>query len=264
MEGAGSSCLFAPDASAMGMGTADHTVDADGMQNGVEPAKNQVGQSVLVARMAKTSELFRESFTGGKTDAELAALYDKWAKAYVADLSLAGYKAPENGAEHFRANLPKHLDPATAKVLDCGCGTGLVGAQLMLRTDRVPFCNLHGVDFSLGMLEQARDKPYRSLQQGNVLKPLDIADNEFDSLVTVGMFTAGNVGPEALDQLMRIVKPGGIVTATIQDHIYEPEGFPAKIAALEKAGVCTVIEHAKIVTMESLDTYGHCVTFAIL
>lgn len=212
-----------------------------------------------------TEESFlRESFTGKNTDAELATLYDKWAKKYAADTDSAGYKAPENCVERFRANLPKHIDPSSAKILDCGCGTGLAGVQLMLRSDRTPFLNLHGLDFSKGMLEEARDKPYRSLQEGNVLKPLDIADDEFDSLVSVGMFTTGHVGPQALAQLMRIVRPGGIVTATIQDHIYEPEGFPLEVAALEKAGVCSVVEMVKIVTLAELNTFGLCITFKVL
>lgn len=216
----------------------------------------------VFSRMSTQGSLFRAAVTNKSTD-DVEVIYDKWAKEYVADTASAGYKAPENAAEQFRKNLPRDVNPATAKILDCACGTGLAGVQLMQRSDRVPFLNVHGLDFSRGMLEEAQQKPYQSLQQGDVLKPLDIANDEFDSCLCVGMFS-GNVGPEALRQLMRIVSPGGIVTATVRDPIWDAKAFPAEITALEEAGVCSVVENVMVETMSELDTMGHCVTFKVL
>lgn len=231
---------------------------------------NQVGQDVLVGRLVNHSQLMRESFSGGKTDEQLSKVYDKWSKDYVKDTADAGYVAPQNTCKVFRKNLPPTLDPASAKILDCGCGTGLVADFLVTEASGQPgdekFLNLHGLDFSPGMLDGAREanKPYVSLQQGNVLTPMAIEDNEFDAMISVGMFTSGNVGPSALEQLMRIVKPGGIVTTSIQDHIFVPEGFPAEIERLEQEGVCKVASVEKIPTMTKVDTFGHVYTFQVL
>lgn len=230
----------------------------------------EVGREVLVGRLGPHSELMRQSFSGGKTDEELQKVYDTWSNDYLKDTANAGYVAPPNTCKVFRKNFPANLDPKTAKVLDCGCGTGLVADYLVTGASGQPgdekFLNLHGLDFSPGMLDKARDsnKPYVSLQQGNVLETLAIKDNDFDALISVGMFTSGNVGPSALEQLMRIVKPGGAVTISIQDHIFIPEGFPAEIERLEKKGICRVASVEMISTMTKIDTFGHVYTFEVL
>ncbi len=227
----------------------------------------QVGKDVLVSRMSESSALFRESFTARLKGKELAELYDKWAADYEKDTDGADYQAPQNTVAVFRKLFPSTMDPTTAKVLDCGCGTGKAAVFLSLNTDGRPrFENLHGLDFSPGMLRQAKANgmPYVSLMQGDVLQPLNIADNEFDAMVSVGMFTSGNVGPEAWPQLLRIVKPGGIVCASVQEHVYHPDGHPEKLRQLERDGKCRVIDEERVVTMARLDTHGIIVTVEVL
>mgnify|MGYP002860822713 CR=1 FL=1 len=62
-----------------------------------------------------------------KNPAELADAYAEWAKDYDADLvDKMGYEAPFEAA----ALLQGQLGSTDSKILDAGCGTGLVGKAL--------------------------------------------------------------------------------------------------------------------------------------
>ena len=61
-----------------------------------------------------------------------AATYDAWAGDYDRELAEWGYEAPDRAAEY----LAKHLDDsAGARVLDCGCGTGMTGVKVAFIAD---------------------------------------------------------------------------------------------------------------------------------
>jgi ubiquinone/menaquinone biosynthesis C-methylase UbiE len=67
-----------------------------------------------------------------------------------------------------------------------------------------------GIDSSSGMLIQAARKGCYPLLCRMVLgPPLGFADHCFDGIVASGVFTPGHAPPEALYELVRIVKPGG-------------------------------------------------------
>ena len=54
------------------------------------------------------------------------------------------------------------------------------------------------------------------------------------------VFTHGHVGSERLDELVRIVKSGGIICFTINEGVYESYGFNSKIKKLESEHVWKV------------------------
>jgi len=57
---------------------------------------------------------------------ELKERYDQWAKDYDSDLNEGfGYLGPQRAVEFFA-----RLVPRTARILDAGAGTGLVGELL--------------------------------------------------------------------------------------------------------------------------------------
>jgi predicted TPR repeat methyltransferase len=87
--------------------------------------------------------------------ADVAALYDDWViTRYDADLAAWGYDAPVRAADMMSMLMSKSEGP----VLDAGCGSGLVGAELQ-RRGLVPII---GGDFSAASVETARS---RGLQQ---------------------------------------------------------------------------------------------------
>ncbi|XP_033620786.1 methyltransferase-like protein 27 isoform X2 [Fukomys damarensis] len=84
--------------------------------------------------------------------------YDHWAPNYDQDVAALQYRAPSLAVDCLTQALPPL--PHTALILDVACGTGLVAAELQARG----FLQLHGVDGSPKMLEQARIRGlYRQL-----------------------------------------------------------------------------------------------------
>lgn len=85
------------------------------------------------------------------SDRCVAHVFDEFAASFDRKGSLLQYRAPQLCAD-LLATLADRL-PASAVILDAGCGTGLCGPLLR------PFCSrLVGVDLSSRMLERARDR----------------------------------------------------------------------------------------------------------
>jgi predicted TPR repeat methyltransferase len=157
---------------------------------------------------------------------ELAAAYADWAESYDADLiGEMGYQAPVAAADL----LHMHLGSQSIRILDAGCGTGLVGQEL----SRLGYRQLVGLDYSADMLEHARLKGvYRQLLQRDLTKPLDIEDNHFDAIICVGTFTLGHVGPNTLTELVRITQAGGLICFTVRDEAWTQDNYETTINAL--------------------------------
>jgi len=86
---------------------------------------------------------------------EIAALYDRWAAAdYDADLEAWNYEAPARAASIVAEAL---AGAAGARILDAGCGTGLVGAALRA----LDAGHIVGGDFSPSSVDVARLDPAR-------------------------------------------------------------------------------------------------------
>ncbi len=81
----------------------------------------------------------------------------------------------------------------------------------------------------------ARKRVYSRLHRLALGQPLPFADGAFAGVVSAGVFTTGHVGAEALPELIRIVRPGGVIVLTVKNTLWE-SGFPERIAELEAAG----------------------------
>lgn len=78
-------------------------------------------------------------------------LYNIWAPTYDADMADQAYRAPKLIGELVKDTLKVS---ATARILDVGCGTGLLGKELL----GLEYTNIDGLDFSHEMLKLARKK----------------------------------------------------------------------------------------------------------
>ena len=172
-----------------------------------------------------------------KSPAECESTYDEWAATYEYDTTQGmGYAAPTHAAERLSRLLS---DRPRAEVLDAGCGTGLVGAALAGHGLEV----VDGVDLSSAMLEHARGKGvYRALDKADLTERLSVDDGSYDAVICVGTLTEGHVGPEALDELVRVARPGAPVVVTVLDRIWEPHGYKARAEALHEAGAARLEE----------------------
>lgn len=164
---------------------------------------------------------------------DLAHYYDRLAAEYENEMGL-DYAVPEQSV----ALLCRQVD-FTARILDAGCGTGLIGQLLHTRG----YTRVEGLDLSTGMLAGARAKNcYAALHQGALGKNLDFPTATFDAVVCGGVFVRGHAAADSLDELIRITKSGGIIAFTLRPEFYENSDFKDKMANLEKAGHWHLLE----------------------
>ena len=165
---------------------------------------------------------------------EIARLYDDWSKTYDAEMARAGYRHPSICLALFARHVPSGSRP----VLDAGAGTGLVGDWLGI----IGYHEVEALDISSGMLAVAAQKNiYTRLHEAALGQPLPFADGHFAAIVSAGVFTTGHVGPEGLDELVRICRPGGCIVLTVKTTLWD-EGLSRKVNELASAGLVTLAE----------------------
>ena len=137
--------------------------------------------------------------------------------------------------------LKKYALNKNSKILDAGCGTGLVGIQLK----KYGYLNIEGVDFSQSMLDLVPQNIYQKIEKIDLNKPLKFKNNIYDVVMCVGTFTYGHVKPHSLDEIIRITKNKGLICFTVNEGIYEEYGFDKKIKELSDSKSWNVKEFFK-------------------
>ncbi|KAM5262283.1 methyltransferase-like protein 27 isoform 3-T5 [Hipposideros larvatus] len=134
--------------------------------------------------------------------------YDRWAPDYDQDVAILQYSAPRLAVDCLTQALSG--PPHATLILDVACGTGLVAAELQARG----FLQLHGVDGSPGMLEQARARGlYQRLSLCTLgQEPLPSPKGTFDAVLMVGALSDGQVPCSAIPELLRVTKPASSLT----------------------------------------------------
>ena len=152
--------------------------------------------------------------------------YDEWGKKnkYDKDMEDWNYTGPKETV----AVLKKYALDKDIKILDAGCGTGLVGVELK----KFGYANIDGVDLSQKLLDLVPKNYYNKLEQIDLNKLLKIENNFYDVVMCVGTFTFGHVKPPALDEFVRVIKNNGLICFTVNEGIYEEYGFDKKIKKL--------------------------------
>lgn len=113
----------------------------------------------------------------------VTVLFDDYASRFDESLAKLDYCGPQLVVEAL-ASL--EVKPTSAwRVLDAGCGTGLVGEVLR------PFaCRLVGVDLSENMLQQSTNRRlYDELVQGDMTVAMQTRPDEFDLVVAADSLT---------------------------------------------------------------------------
>ena len=174
-----------------------------------------------------------------KAGKEVEDYYDEWTVENKYDKDMVDWKY--SGPQETVDLLKKHTPSKDIKILDAGCGTGLVGIELK----KNGFQNFDGADFSQKMLDLVPMNIYRNLFKIDLNKKIDIKDNTYEGITCVGTFTFGHVNPPALDEMVRISKTGSLICFTINIGIYEEYGFDKKIKELEDKNSWKIIEFFK-------------------
>ena len=170
---------------------------------------------------------------------DLLKYYQNWTKKnkYNQDMVDLNYTAPKETV----LLLKKYALNNKCKILDAGCGTGLVGIELK----KNGYSNIYGIDFSQNMIDQIPKDIYNKIEKIDLNKPLKFKTDMYDVVMCVGTFTYGHVKPKALEELIRIIKNGGLICFTINEGIYEKYGFDKKIKELSKKKLWDVKEFFK-------------------
>ena len=165
--------------------------------------------------------------------------YDNWTinNKYNQDMINWKYVAPKNAVNLFS----KFTKNKKQKILDAGCGTGLVGVELMKKG----FTNTIGADFSKSMLNLVPKKLYKSLELIDLNKKLDFKNNSFDAVICVGTFTYGHVKANTLNEFIRITKKDGVICFTINEGIYFKYKFDEKIKELSNKKIWKILKFLK-------------------
>lgn len=147
--------------------------------------------------------------TATKTEARAGSYYDKIAAYYDLTFKLNGYG---RSLDQYFGIHPLPVSRG-AKILDAGCGTGLLTLAL-LRNLHFPV-NITSLDLSATSISAARkaveESPGRTrdvtFAEGNLLS-LPFSDNSLDLVVTSGAIEYVPLG-EGMTEIARVIAPGG-------------------------------------------------------
>ena len=183
----------------------------------------------------KAQQFLKEAYA---TDDESSQLefYKKWAQDYDEQMEQGLlYLSPRQ----ISLALAKYLKDKNGPVIDIGCGTGLTAKALAEQG----FSIIDGLDYSAEMVEIARQKQiYRDLFVADLNQPLEFADQSYAGIICSGTFTHGHVGPEPLDELVRLLQPGGFLACTVHKDLWQEKGFEDKFNSLESTQSLTELE----------------------
>jgi predicted TPR repeat methyltransferase len=198
------------------------------------------------------------------------ALYARWAATYDSGFIVESqYRYHEQVAAVFAAHCLAVVGVDEA-VVDIGCGTGLGGAALRCHGA----ATIDGIDISPEMLQQAAmklhgGKPvYRTLVEADLTRPLAVADGSYAGALSVGTFTHGHVGPEALAGVLRIIRPGGRAAFGINAAHFATAGFGPVLDRLGHSGTICDLRLVDVpiydgADMADPDQYAHVAVLTV-
>ena len=138
--------------------------------------------------------------------AQVASAYDRWAPAY--DMIFGPV------FRRGRSDAIVAAERIGGRILEVGVGTGISLPQYR------PSSRITGVDISDAMLDKARERvtdlKLTNVEQIAVMdaEALDFPDDSFDVVVAQYVITAVPNPERALDELLRVVRPGGEIVIT--------------------------------------------------
>ena len=132
------------------------------------------------------------------------------------------------GATDGPAFVAQHL-PRDGRILDAGCGTGLIGAALAARGYR----DLTGIDISAGMLNRARARA--GVYSGGLVKAdlcsMPFPEASFDAVVCIAVLTYAPSIERIFTEFERVTRLGGILAFSHRIDLETDCGFAEALIA---------------------------------
>jgi 2-polyprenyl-3-methyl-5-hydroxy-6-metoxy-1,4-benzoquinol methylase len=189
-------------------------------------------------------DIIKESHALSGEPDELEQYYEKWAQTYDKDVSSEQYCGPEYITDFFAEVAKKedfNKEHFELNILDAGCGTGLVGVVLQQKG----YQTIDGCDLSDKMVEIAQKTGAYQTLTGRVdlNQMLTFKAAQYDVILSCGVFTLGHVPPTALEELIRVTKPGGLIVMSTRKSYYDSTDFQAVSDHLIKEGKIKKVGH---------------------
>ena len=156
-----------------------------------------------------------------KSPSDNIELYSSWAETYDLDfIDEMQYELHFHVANAFVSNGGRGL------ILDVGAGTGALAEALL---NKAKF-KIEATDISKEMLEVAKSKKfYKGSFLSDLTKEIPVDDDHYDGVVSSGTFTHGHVGPNAIHELIRITKPGGLIVISVNEKHWISLDFKSEV-----------------------------------
>lgn len=157
-------------------------------------------------------DMLERNQTDSAPSAYVVRLFDHYADQFDHHLqNELGYRAPFDIVRLLDQHVPEQHG---WRVLDLGCGTGLVAEALAGRAQ-----SLVGVDLSEKMLRRARERgDYTHLACADVLQHLQQAESgSADTVIATDVFIYVGKIDEVVAQTHRLLSPGGLFAFTVED-----------------------------------------------
>ena len=179
-----------------------------------------------------TEERLNSLRQGSTETAAVKSYYDEMADHYDDTLAAWQYRAPEDACDLLTPHLVEH-----ARVLDVGCGTGLMGRALMRRGTFL----VDGIDISDASLRHAEGRGCyaRLIRHDLQAVPLPVEDDRYDAAAAVGVMSYIADASALMRDLCRAVRPGGLITFTQRTDFWQDRDFAGMIETLEGEGLWT-------------------------
>ena len=140
----------------------------------------------------------------------LSDTYDRASSKHLGSAKSCGYSG--NSGYLPRLNILRRwidFDKVRGKkIIDIGCGTGLMTEQLAEKND------VWGIDISLGLLNIARKKGLKTILASAYSLPF--SSNDFNMVICIGVIPYYNDPSEIFSEICRTTQPGGklVITST--------------------------------------------------
>ncbi|MBX9850399.1 MAG: class I SAM-dependent methyltransferase [Cytophagaceae bacterium] len=149
------------------------------------------------------------------------------------------YLNGKNSASYFISLFEKHISLDTKKICEWGCGPGRVIRHFpeLLSSKHA---EIFGTDYNKESIEwNKKNLPGINFHLNGLNPPLPFADNFFDALYSISVFThlSEQSHYEWFSELIRVVKPGGILIISTHGDAFKEKLLPSEKKEYETKGL---------------------------
>jgi predicted TPR repeat methyltransferase len=144
------------------------------------------------------------------SDAYVRQEFDRFAEGFDKTLAMLEYQAPKLVADLLEGQ--RDFRPHNLRVLDAGCGTGLIAPLIQSWCDE-----LVGVDLSPKMVNKARARAvYDQLVVGEMVQFMRESTSTYDLISCVDTLVYFGDLQEALEVAVSVLEPGGWIGFSVE------------------------------------------------